>query len=100
MIARGLLIAAALVMTAAPVMAQNASHPSRNARLFTQPIGPIGLDTAPPSPLCRASLGASRHIHCLHNIVWHGGKTYFIDDLQDPPVCNDCTIDFSKMRRR
>jgi hypothetical protein len=49
------------------------------------PLGPVGLDGYPPTPLCRKSLGAKRYIHCLHNIVWHGGKTYFIDDTIDAP---------------
>ena len=38
-----------------------------------------------PSPLCRSSLGDARHIHCLHNMIWHGGP-YYIDDLNDQKV--------------
>lgn len=72
-----------LLIAAAPASAQHAGS-GRKAEWFAKPLGPIGLDGQPPTPLCRSSLGEARHIHCLHNIVWHGGKRYFIDDLRDP----------------
>jgi len=80
--ALSLAIAAALALTVVPAFAQSASHEAQQ-RIFTQPLGPIGLDGAPPSPKCRLSLGGERHIHCLHNVVWHGGM-YYIDDVTDP----------------
>ena len=80
------LAAAALILVAAsPAFAQTKRPTDAQfARWFARPLGPIGLDGQPPSPLCRTSLGDARHIHCLHNVVWHGGKRYFIDDLKDP----------------
>lgn len=78
------IVAASLALVAAsPALAQ---HPKSPKLVWKQqkPIGPNGLDGAPPSPMCRSSLGSEMHIHCLHNIVWHGGKRYFIDDLRDP----------------
>lgn len=76
-------LAAGLALAATSAGAHSekkASHPPRPS--WEEPLGPIGLDGAPPSPLCRASLGEARHIHCLHNIIWHGGM-YYIDDLKD-----------------
>lgn len=95
----------AIAITAvAVVVASSAGARAQNSATdytwdFSEPIGPPGLDTAPPSPLCRESLGSSRDIHCLHNLIWHGGKTYYIDDTKNPPVCADCTRQFRRVRK-
>ena len=79
---KALTLAFAAVLALATTSAgAHGEKPRSNAA--AEPLGPIGLDGAPPSPLCRASLGAARHIHCLHNVIWHGGKEYFIDDLKE-----------------
>lgn len=48
--------------------------------IWAKPLGPIGLSGMPPSNRCRKSEGGPNNIHCLHNLVWHGGKIYYIDD--------------------
>lgn len=77
----------ALAVGATPALAQKASKPFQydpnaiidpNAPGFDPSKLPIGLDGAPPSPLCRASR-PDRAIHCFHNMVWHGGPWY-VDD--------------------
>ena len=78
---RTLLLAIVMVATASTAFAQAGT---RKAEWFKKPLGPIGLDGAPPTPLCRSSLGNEMHIHCLHNVIWHGGNRYFIDDAKNP----------------
>lgn len=75
-----LALAAAAIAT--PAAAANVNHPARAPATTGSVPGDqeIGLDGFPPSPLCRASLGPAMIIHCIHNMVWHGGPHY-IDDL-------------------
>lgn len=77
-----LAVTALIMLIAAPVLAQSGGQ-TKMVWKQQKPVGPVGLDGAPPSPMCRSSLGSEMAIHCLHNIVWHGGR-YFIDDVKDP----------------
>jgi hypothetical protein len=74
------LIVAAAALVAAPACAQGKKTLDPNDPNFDPRNLPIGLDGEPPSPYCRASR-ADRAIHCLHNLIWHGGE-YYVDDLK------------------
>lgn len=55
--------------------------------IWAKPLGPIGLSGMPPSDRCRKSEGGPNNIHCLHNLVWHGGRIYYIDDsIPEKPI--------------
>lgn len=67
---------AALSLTAAPASAQSIA----DRIIWAKPLGPVGLSGMPPSNRCRKSEGGPNNIHCLHNVVWHFGQIYYIDD--------------------